>query len=165
MKTRISITFGLLLVLTAIFWAVWSNEQILRDGKVVLLELAPVDPRSLMQGDYMALRYALADEAQKLNLSDVNDGYLIVRINADRVASFVDTANSLNDRVLKPDEVAIYYRMRRGSLKLATNAFFFQEGKADIFAKAKYGEFRVGANGEPRLVGLRNEKLERLGEE
>ena len=165
MKTRISITFGLLLVLTAIFWAVWSNEQILRDGKVVLLELAPVDPRSLMQGDYMALRYALADEAQKLNLSDVNDGYLIVRVNADRVASFVDTANSLNDRVLKPDEVAIYYRMRRGSLKLAANAFFFQEGKADIFAKAKYGEFRVGANGEPRLVGLRNEKLERLGEE
>ncbi|XOT97907.1 GDYXXLXY domain-containing protein, partial [Alcaligenes pakistanensis] len=29
-------------------------------GQTVLLELAPVDPRSLMQGDYMSLNFALS---------------------------------------------------------------------------------------------------------
>jgi len=32
--------------------------------QVVYLELAPVDPRSLIQGDYMALRFALARECK-----------------------------------------------------------------------------------------------------
>ena len=179
---RWGIACGLLLVLVAAGWTVWNNEKILREGKVVLLELAPVDPRSLMQGDYMALRFALADEARNLyrdtrdatsaaNLPEtlaVSDGYLIVRINENRVASLVrlvGNVDTLNASALNPDEVAIYYRMREGSLKLATNAFFFQEGKAAIFEEAKYGEFRVGANGEPRLVGMRNKKLELLGNE
>src|SRR5690606_6091689 len=34
-------------------------------GQVVVLSLAPVDPRSLMQGDYMALRFAVAGPLQE----------------------------------------------------------------------------------------------------
>ncbi|MFX7329222.1 GDYXXLXY domain-containing protein, partial [Acinetobacter baumannii] len=34
-----------------------QKEMLLKEGQLVLLPLAPVDPRSLMQGDYMALRY------------------------------------------------------------------------------------------------------------
>jgi len=42
-----------------------SCERILSDGRVLLLELAPVDPRSLMQGDYMALQFAAVDDIRK----------------------------------------------------------------------------------------------------
>src|SRR5690606_19512775 len=48
-----------LLVGVVVVHAVLGFERTLRDGQLVLLELAPVDPRSLMQGDYMALRFAV----------------------------------------------------------------------------------------------------------
>ena len=38
---------------------IYQAERTLSQGEVVYLELAPVDPRSLIQGDYMALDYAL----------------------------------------------------------------------------------------------------------
>ena len=49
---------GLLLALAVVNHGVFRRERILADGRPLLLELAPVDPRALMQGDYMALRYA-----------------------------------------------------------------------------------------------------------
>ena len=52
---------GLLLALAVVNHGVVKRERILADGRPLLLELAPVDPRALMQGDYMALRYAAQD--------------------------------------------------------------------------------------------------------
>ncbi|WP_419465319.1 GDYXXLXY domain-containing protein [Aeromonas caviae] len=49
-----------LALLAGINAAVWRFEHAMSQGEVVLIELAPVDPRSLMQGDYMRLNYALA---------------------------------------------------------------------------------------------------------
>lgn len=53
---------GLVLCLGLANYDVWSKERVLRDGQAVVLELAPVDPRSLMQGDYMVLRYRLNEQ-------------------------------------------------------------------------------------------------------
>lgn len=57
---------GLLLALFVANHGIVQRERILSDGRVVLLELEPVDPRSLMQGDYMALRFAAADDIRKI---------------------------------------------------------------------------------------------------
>jgi len=64
---------------------------------------------------------------------------------------------------LAADELRIRYRVRADEVKFATNAFFFQEGHAKIYERARYGEFRVAADGECLLTGMRSEKLERLG--
>ena len=56
---------GLLLALAVANHGIFQRERILADGRVLLLELAPVDPRSLMQGDYMALEFAAADDIRK----------------------------------------------------------------------------------------------------
>ena len=53
---------GLALVLAVANGSIWQREQLLGSGRVVILELAPVDPRSLMQGDYMALTFAAGRE-------------------------------------------------------------------------------------------------------
>ncbi|MDO5667991.1 MAG: GDYXXLXY domain-containing protein [Alcaligenaceae bacterium] len=45
-------------------WQVQSNERILSSGQPVLLRLVPVDPRSLMQGDYMIINYEVNDLVQ-----------------------------------------------------------------------------------------------------
>lgn len=53
---------GLLAALLVVNRGIFQRERILSDGHVVLLELVPVDPRSIMQGDYMALRFAVVDD-------------------------------------------------------------------------------------------------------
>lgn len=59
------ISANLLLVLGFFFFNIMKNETVLSRGEIVLLELRPVDPRSIMQGDYMALRYKLGDDMKR----------------------------------------------------------------------------------------------------
>jgi uncharacterized membrane-anchored protein len=157
---------GLALVLAVAGWNVWSNERILSRGRVVRLALAPVDPRSLMQGDYMALQYAIARDLQLTRSKDRgiddDDGYVIVRLDEHRVAQRVRIQADTQPRAA--DEIAIRYRVRDYSLRIATNAFFFQEGQGSKLEGARYGEFRVGDNGEPRLTALLDANFSRLGE-
>lgn len=167
MWRKLGIPCGLLLVLVAAGWSVLENERILADGQVVRLALAPVDPRSLMQGDYMALNYAVQDRLR--DSRPFEDGFVVVQVDARGVGAFVRTQPRAAP--VSPDEVALRYRVRydsrrsiRNSLRFATNAFFFEEGSGPRYEQAKYGEFRVGPNGEPRLVALLDGELARLGE-
>ncbi|TCP95956.1 putative membrane protein [Cricetibacter osteomyelitidis] len=48
-------------------YAVVDNENVLNNGKPIILKLAPVDPRSLMQGDYMELNYDMLMTAERLH--------------------------------------------------------------------------------------------------
>lgn len=57
---------GLLLALVVVNHGIVQRERILSDGRIVLLELTPVDPRSIMQGDFMALRFAIAEDIRKI---------------------------------------------------------------------------------------------------
>ena len=61
------ILVGLVLILGLANYNIWNKERILSDGKAIVLALAPVDPRSLMQGDYMSLNFQVAREADRLN--------------------------------------------------------------------------------------------------
>jgi hypothetical protein len=54
----LALASAVLTLLVANF-AIWQKEQIIAQGKPVFVRLAPVDPRSLMQGDYMALDFAM----------------------------------------------------------------------------------------------------------
>jgi len=141
---------------------IFSRERLIEEGEVVLLELAPVDPRSMMQGDYMALRFKVARDAFPLAnpRSAAQDGRFVLARDVRSVAAF----RRLDDGApLAPDELRMRYRVRNGTPKVATNAWFFEEGHAADYAKARYGEFRVGADGEALLTGLRDEGLAPLG--
>ncbi len=49
-------------LLGAVNYKVQQFEDVLATGKPIVLKIAPVDPRSLMQGDYMVLNYAILSE-------------------------------------------------------------------------------------------------------
>src|SRR5690606_1427760 len=55
-KLQKVIGLNLLLLLGYFNYSIRQKEALLKTRKSVLLELAPVDPRSIMQGDYMELR-------------------------------------------------------------------------------------------------------------
>jgi len=159
-RKAIALVAGLA-VLAAANYTVHQRERHLADGTVVLLELAPVDPRSLMQGDYMALRFAVADESfGRGPVEQARDGHIVVALDPRGVGSFVRHDDAAPTA---PGEVRLRYRIRNRQLKLATNAFFFQEGHAEHYEPARYGEFRVAPSGELLLTHLRGERLERLG--
>jgi len=158
---RALIALGAALVLGALGHAIRAKEHIKRDGEVVYLELAPVDPRSLIQGDYMALRFALARELQARSDSAgraLREGEVAaapVALDEQRIARLAPggTASALTLR----------YRIRNGQVWLGTNAFFFEEGSAERFSRARFGEFRVDReSGEAVLVGLRDAQLAAL---
>ena len=162
MRKVIAVIAGLLL-LGVVNWSIYSREQLLKHGRVVLLELAPVDPRSLMQGDYMALRFKVAGQIRELTRSEVEaeNGRVVVKLDERGVGNFVRRDGG---EPLASDEVHLRYRIRNGQVKFATNGFFFQEGHANDYQKARFGEFRVDPSGELLLTDLRGEKLERLGQ-
>ena len=161
---RVILIAASLAILALANHAIYSKERLLAEGHVVLLDLAPVDPRSLMQGDYMALRFKVADDAfgswgRSYNVQ-IKDGRIVVKVDARGVAQF----SRMDDgTALAADEALMRYRVRAGTVKFATNAFFFQEGHAKYYQRARYGEFRVGADGDLLLTAMRGEKLERLG--
>lgn len=142
---------------------VYQKEQLLATGRTVLLELAPVDPRSLLQGDYMALRFRVLDDAFGSRTAELPaDGRIVVAVDTDDVGSF----RRFDDGTpLETDEALMRYRVRGGTPRLSTDAFFFQEGHAELYAPARYGEFRVAADGEALLVALRGPDGGRIGEQ
>ena len=167
---RLVILLGGLLVLGIANFAIWQKEDVLANGRTILLELAPVDPRSLMQGDYMALRFQVARDAfgweggrlfnPERRHEGLRDGFVVVGIDPRGVATF----RRLDDgRAPGADEARIRYRVRNGVPKFGTNAFFFQEGHAAHYERARYGEARLAPNGDLLLVALRGTDLEPLG--
>ena len=157
MRKVIALVAGLA-VLALVNFGIHQREQLLTRVSVVLLELAPVDPRSLMQGDYMRLDFAVATEAFPFERRQaLSDGHVVVAVGTNRVGRFRRLADG---RPLAPGEIALRYRMRGGQPNFATNAFFFEEGSADVYAGAAYGEFRVDNDGEMILTGLRDAALQ-----
>ena len=156
-STRSAIALGAcLVVLVLVNVSIAGKERLLRDGKVVYLELAPVDPRSLMQGDYMALRFRLAETLPR---GAASDGHIVATLDSRGIAAF----RRLHDgKAVESNEVLLRYRMRNGQLKFATNAFFFEEGTAARYEQACYGEFRVAPDGELLLTALRGKDLRKL---
>jgi uncharacterized membrane-anchored protein len=148
-------------ILSAINFEIAGKEGIVRDGTTLLLRLAPRDPRSLMQGDYMALRYSMVTEvATEAERRDVSDGVIVVQTGELQEASFVALYDG---QPLDPGQHLLRFRKRGESVRLASDAYFFEEGTSEIYSGATFGEIRVNENGDAVLTGLRDSTGEPLG--
>lgn len=145
-----------LLALLAVPLLIISKESTLAEGRTMLLRLAPRDPRSLMQGDYMVLRYAMANAVPSAQLE--SKGCLVVSLGTNDVATFVRVHKG---EALRDGEHLLSYR-KRGELRLGAESFMFQEGDAAVYERARYGELKVDKEGASVLVGLRGEDLQPL---
>ncbi len=242
---------GLALVLGVTNYETWRKQQVVENGRQVLLQLRPVDPRSLMQGDFMRLRYAgmelsgslpgiashlegctgfrdaggdltiinrcdetvsvvfmplgknaanfIVDPLQELATgipfpdsyvytscklgyvssvpvrertrglisrsqylcldgaaSRERKGTMVLTLDGDNVGSF---ARMDNGSPLSENETRLRYKLvtTAGELSIGAESFFFQEGHARFFDRARYGVLRVDEEGGSVLVGLADE--------
>jgi len=167
---KLIVGLTLFVILVVLNFAIYEKEQHIAEGKTVFLKLAPVDPRSLMQGDYMALRFEIAQKIYealpKLEYErfwqrsvEGSDGFVVVNVDEKNVATY----HALyKNQKLEPQQTLLQYRIRADQVKFASNAFFFQEGTAKAYAKAKYGEFKVNDDNALLLVAMYDENLSKI---
>lgn len=139
--------------LMAVNWQIVKSENLRRTGAEVLLPLRPVDPRSLMQGDYMVLQYAiLPDKAPDV-------GTVILAVDQNRMAKF----QRLDDGApLQPHEQRLRYKKspKTGRVRFGIESFFFQEGDQTRYSSARFAIVRISAEGDAFLTGLADDKGE-----
>ncbi|MFM5503130.1 GDYXXLXY domain-containing protein [Aeromonas veronii] len=153
-----------LAILAGINATVWRYEHAMSSGEVVLLRLAPVDPRSLMQGDYMRLNYEIARELTSRDAratQDKGSDTLVIRLDAHQVATLV--VDGKPDR-LASDERLLQVHQSERQWQIGPDAYFFEEGSGEQYEAARYGEFRLQADGKTLLVGLRDEAYQPIGQ-
>jgi len=147
------------LAIAALFGSQISTlEGIKSEGEIVLLDLRPADPRALMMGDFMALRYA--EEVQRDLPDDLApSGQFILTLDENKVGRFSRVA----DRdTLSDTEVRINYIKQRWGVTFGAPRYYFQNGTAATYEQADYGIFRIAPSGRAILVGLADENFKKI---
>lgn len=151
MRTKIMVILSIL-VLAVLNYSVYEKEQVKKNGEVVLLELAPVDPRSLMQGDYMQLRYKIEREVPVKQLaSHQKRGDMVISVDENKVGKFVRFYGGEN---LKSNEKLLHFHKKYNSVRIVPDSFFFQEGHREYYQGAKYGVFMFDSSNNKILTAL-----------
>lgn len=164
MNKKYMIFLPLLLSIGSIlfFWfSIQQHQRHLNQGESIYVQLAPADPRSLIQGDYMVLAYQLFfDERLDNRVKDFDDKTMTIYVQLDE-----------QKRVIKSDVQAqqgmrpFIIKTPKGYLTQAypsTNSFMFAEGLGECYQQAKYAEFVVDDVGKPLLKTLVGEHLQPL---
>jgi uncharacterized membrane-anchored protein len=157
---------GGVLALGAVQARVHHYETILSQGRPVVLALAPVDPRSLMQGDYMDLDYAVRRQAEdwlrgrdpvRAALEASGRGWLLLRPDERGVWQLAAVTAGAPE-VQAGGAVALAFRWRDHGMDWGARSWFFPEGQGERYAGARYGALRVAADGTALLAGLLDEE-------
>ncbi len=141
-------------------YSIVKKEAILARGQLVFLELAPIDPRSMMQGDYMQLRYTISQSETDESKIDKR-GFCVVTLDSNKIASKV--RYQTGSKPLADNEYLIEYTKAsfRG-INIGAESYFFEEGTGSKYDSAKYGGIRIDEKGNSILTGLYNKALQKL---
>lgn len=147
---------GLVWIVGGLSYIVVQKEGTLKTGQTLYLELAPRDPRSIMQGDYMVLTYDLVRN-RKLAKGSALDGRMVLKLDERKVGNF---SRWDDGSALEENEIFLRYRRRNERIRLGAESFFFEEGKRKLYDVARFSLLKVGADGESVLAGLYTESLD-----
>ena len=138
------------LQLALIVGLVAERESTLRHGRVVRLRLAPVDPRALLQGDYVILRYVDLPRA-----SD-HRGRIAVVLGPKSGAVYGYRRDAASGEVLEGDEVLLSGRVDRlGRVDFGVGQFFVAAGTGrEVEREARFAWLRVAPSGEALVERL-----------
>lgn len=169
---------GGVLILGLVLARVQYYKTILSEGQPVALALAPVDPRSLMQGDYMDLDYAIRRQVEgwldehppvKDALDASGRGWLLLRLDGQGVGQLQEvTAEAPSDADDQTVALVFRWRPRERSGWQSSGAdwggrnWFFPEGQGARYEKARYGVLRVAPDGKSLLAELLDEGMKPL---
>ncbi|MDO5692436.1 MAG: GDYXXLXY domain-containing protein [Pseudomonadota bacterium] len=159
--TLVLIAAGAMLSLGMVHFDVQKKEQVIAQGQKIYVPLMPRDPRSLMQGDYMALNFDLPLEVRQTLDGDAlgmaDHAQVVATLDERGVATVLRVARK--GEALAAGERLLPVKRLKGDWTLITDAFYFPEGQGEPLALARFGEFRSLPDGRALLVGLADDKL------
>ena len=167
MRMKLTLALGLV-ILVILNFGIYRNESFIEATEEVYFELAPVDPRSLMQGDYMRLNYKTAQELGKEfrrirgggEREVPHTGKVVVRLDERRVVSF---ERIWNGGALAGNERLLQYRYSASrQVHVGSESFFFEEGQGEAYEEARYGIIRLAKDGRTMLRALADKNLVRI---
>lgn len=145
-----------------------KHEHHLKNSQSMFISLAPVDPRSLLQGDYMTLNYELFFSPDDETFDDKQlseDSHVQAWVVLDEQRKVIKTVLSQQDLVNGEIAFPLILNNRthyRSGLYPATKSFMFAEGLGDCYQKATYAEFKVDNQGKLLLANLVGDDLQSL---
>jgi len=170
------------LVILAVFFAGFVFSVILREnlranGTDVVLPLAPVDPRALLMGDYMTLEFAVNNDIMaelRRKYTDVQrdgrafpeSGVAVIAEIPSMNKSGKEAHNSQNPlpifgfvrlddgTPLTSGELPLAFKVRARRIVTASTAFYFQEGDAAAYERARFGRLKLDGKGKTLLITL-----------
>jgi uncharacterized membrane-anchored protein len=155
----IFIIINLFLLIGYFNWSIYAKERILDKGKLVLLELAPVDPRSLMQGDYMRLNYKESAFSEKTKMP--KRGFCVLKLDSNKIGHRIELIENMNS--LGKDKIAVKYFFDGNeywpTIHIGSESYFFQEGEGKKYEVARYGALKIDGSGNSILIGLYDKDL------
>ncbi|TNH04275.1 DUF4401 domain-containing protein [Testudinibacter sp. TR-2022] len=121
----------LLLTLAIGNYSIQKYENVLTNGKSVILALAPIDPRSIMQGDYMELNYDLIEQVR--SEIDKQQQEKRAEFNIDNPYPIYDQENSESDAIKagQEDEQAAYAQFAQWQDQRPTQLYALLKQNAD----------------------------------
>jgi uncharacterized membrane-anchored protein len=162
---RLALLAGTLLTVLVANGAIWQKQDLIAHGKPLFMALIPVDPRSLMQGDYMRLRFATLDDRNLPLLDDLGGKRPQVVVQLDTRGVGTVQRIQTPDQPLAPNEMLLQLTPKDGNWVVVTDAWFFKEGQGPAWQAAKFGEFRVLPDGRALLVGMADDALQPIAPE
>ena len=154
----LAILVAILVTLVVVNGAIWQKQDLISHGRPIFMALLPVDPRSLMQGDFMQLRFASLDASTLL--ADMGGQRVRLAIQLDARGVVTTQRLYTAGQLLAPNEMLLQLSPKNGAWVVVTDAWFFKEGERERFQKAAFGEFRVLPDGRALLVGMADAALQ-----
>lgn len=156
MNKKTKVLFLLLNIFLLFFFTIKAviKEEGYKKQKSFYLKLAPVDPRSILQGDYMILNYDILSTAKSIIYnSNLENGFIIISIDKLKVAHF----NSVSNKKVDEDSIkSISFSYNKFDVNIGTNTFLFQEGMTKDYNNSVYAEV-VLINNSIRVLNLLDE--------
>lgn len=147
---KILVVLNLLLLMIAFGYSVVKEERNLKQ-KTFYIKTVPVDPRSLIQGDYMILNYDITESARG-EARNLRKGYIRVRLNNLKVAEFMEVSKEYLPS--SDNEFSIQFHQNGSTIDIGVNSYLFQEGTGNRFQRAQYAEVIELKSGKLRLKHL-----------
>ncbi|WP_191561946.1 GDYXXLXY domain-containing protein [Metabacillus idriensis] len=144
----------------------YSNEKAINEGKEIILQLEPVDPRSMLQGDYVQLRYEAGRYQPK---EAVKTGTVFtLKVKKDDKGVYRSTgevfAGGISETGKKPETDEAYLTGKYNgydSLIFGIESFFVEEGTGfELERHAKYAKVIVSDEGNALLADVNDKASE-----
>jgi uncharacterized membrane-anchored protein/uncharacterized membrane protein len=150
----------LLLQIGFLGYQTFTNETLLKEGETVRLELAPIDPRSLIQGDYVRLNYDISENTSFLNAGLPGEKIQLILRPEGEVYSYSGYYKQRGkwNRTYEKQETDVVINGvigGDGRVIFGIESFFVEEGTGiDVENTAEFAIVKIPENGNALLVNL-----------